>query len=86
MKTYFIKKTSVFLLDNNHEFPSEKFAGIEQQREIPHDFENPLENLLEYSSKLNFVLVMDYEEGFSVKFEFPFYEFIFLPRGVECKL
>lgn len=38
------------------------FSGVVQQREIIHDFEDPLENLLEPLTKLNFVLVMDYEE------------------------
>ena len=79
MNTDFSKQTGVFSFDNNHEFSSENFVGIDKQREIIHDFENPLENLLESSSELNFVLVMYYEEGFSGKFEFPFSEFIFLP-------
>ena len=62
------------------------FLGIVQQREIFHDFEDPLENLLEPLTKLNFVFDMDYEEGSSQNFEFPFAVLIFLFGEMECKL
>jgi len=45
---------------------------IVQQREILHDFEDLLENLLESLTTMNSVLVMDYEEGSSHNFEFIF--------------
>lgn len=85
MNIDFTRKTVVFPFVNDQQFSLEKFKGIKQQGGILHDFEDPLENLLEYSAKLNFVFVIDYVHQNHLQFEWLVFNVFFIFEANENK-